>query len=53
MKTALVPLTVMSLLFMLVPSLVGSTSFMIIPSGAMAIGIAYYFYKKKIREERT
>lgn len=52
MKTALVPLTVMSLLFMLVPSLVGSTSFMIIPSGAMAIGIAYYFYKKKIREER-
>ena len=53
MKTALMPLTVMSLLFMLVPSLVGSTSFMIIPSGAMAIGIAYYFYKKKIREERT
>ncbi len=53
MKTALVPLTVMSLLFILVPSLVGSTSFMIIPSGAMAIGIAYYFYKKKIREERT
>ncbi len=53
MKTALVPLTVMSLLFMLVPSLVGSTSFMIIPSGAMAIGMAYYFYKKKIREERT
>lgn len=53
MKTALVPLTVMSLLFMLVPSLVGSTSFMIIPSGAMAIGIAYYFYKKKVREERT
>ncbi len=52
MKTALMPLTVMSLLFMLVPSLVGSTSFMIIPSGAMAIGIAYYFYKKKIREER-
>lgn len=53
MKTALVPLTVMSLLFILVPSLVGSTSFMIIPSGAMAIGIAYYFYKKRIREERT
>ena len=53
MKTALVPLTVMSLLFMLVPSLVGSTSFMIIPSGAMAIGMAYYFYKKKVREERT
>lgn len=52
MKTALVPLTVMSLLFMLVPSLVGSTSFMIIPSGAMAIGIAYCFYRKN-REAHT
>ncbi len=46
MKTALVPLVTMSILFMLVPSLVGSTSFMIIPSGALAIGIAYYFYKR-------
>ena len=45
MKIALVPLVVMSLLFMFVPTLVSSTSFMIIPSGAMAIGIAYYFYK--------
>lgn len=49
MKIALVPLVVMSLLFIFVPSLVGSTSFMIIPSGAMAIGIAYYFYKKEKR----
>ena len=47
MKIALVPLVVMSLLFVLVPALVSSTSFMIIPSGAMAIGIAYYFYKKQ------
>lgn len=46
MKIALIPLVVMSLLFMFVPSLVGSTSFMIIPSGAIAIGIAYYFYKR-------
>ena len=46
MKIALTPLVVMSLLFMFVPSLVGSTSFMIIPSGAIAIGIAYYFYKR-------
>lgn len=46
MKIALIPLVVMSLLFMFVPSLVDSTSFMIIPSGAMAIGIAYYFYKR-------
>ena len=50
MKTALVPLTVMSLLFMLVPSLVGSTSFMIIPSGALAIGIAYSMYRKQKKE---
>ena len=46
MKISLIPLVVMSLLFMFVPSLVGSTSFMIIPSGAIAIGIAYYFYKR-------
>lgn len=46
MKIALIPLVVMSLLFMFVPSLVGSTSFMIIPSGAIAIGIAYYCYKR-------
>lgn len=46
MKIALIPLVVMSLLFMFAPSLVGSTSFMIIPSGAIAIGIAYYFYKR-------
>ena len=46
MKIALVPLVVMSLLFVFVPALVSSTSFMIIPSGAIAIGIAYYFYKR-------
>ena len=36
----------MSLLFILVPSLTGSTSFMIIPSGAIAIGLAYLFFRK-------
>ena len=50
LKTALLPLTFMSLLFMIVPSLTGSTSFMIIPSGAMAIGIAYFFYKRDGRK---
>ncbi len=50
LKTALLPLTVMSILFMIVPSLTGSTSFMIIPSGAMAIGIAYFFYKRDGRK---
>ena len=50
MKIALAPLIVMSVLFILVPALTGSTSFMIIPSGALAIGIAYFFYKKQTRE---
>lgn len=45
MKIAVTPLTVMSLLFILVPSLTGSTSFMIIPSGAMAIGITWLLYR--------
>ena len=52
LKTALLPLTVMSILFMIVPSLTGSTSFMIIPSGAMAIGIDYFFYKRDGRKNK-
>ena len=47
MNVALFPLVIMSILFILVPSLTGSTSFMILPSGAIAIGIAYYLFKKK------
>lgn len=46
MNIAAAPLIVMSILFILVPSLTGSTSFMIIPAGALAIGIAYKFYRK-------
>ena len=46
MKIALAPLVVMSIVFILVPSLVSSTSFMILPSGAIAIGIAFLFFKK-------
>lgn len=47
MKIAVLPLVVMSLLFIFIPSLTGSTSFMIIPAGGMAIVIAYYLYKKE------
>lgn len=46
MKIAVLPLILMSLLFIIVPSLTGSTSFMIIPSGALAIGIAWYIFRK-------
>ena len=47
---ALVPLTVMTVLFTLVPSLTSSTSFMIIPSGALAIALAYMKYRRAAKE---
>lgn len=46
-KIAVLPLMVMSLVFIFVPSLVSSTSFMILPSGALAIGIAYLFFRNR------
>ena len=49
-RLALVPLAVMSLLFMFVPSLASSTSFMIIPAGALAIGLSWLRYRKMKRE---
>ena len=47
---ALVPLTVMTVLFTLAPSLTSSTSFMIIPSGALAIALAYIKYRRAAKE---
>lgn len=52
MNVAIFPLLVMSVLFTLIPSLISSTSFMIVPSGAIAIGVAYLFYKKS-KKART
>ncbi len=49
-KLALVPLVLMSILFILVPSLISQTSIMIIPSGAVTIGLAYLIYRKKVRQ---
>ena len=46
MKIAVFPLVIMSVLFVFVPGLIGSTSFMIVPSGALAIGVAFLFYRK-------
>ena len=47
LKIELIPLAVMSLLFIFVPGLISSTSFMILPSGAIAIGIAFLLYRRK------
>ena len=52
MKIALIPLAVMSLLFIFVPGLISSTSFMILPSGAIAIGIAFLLHKRSKKEEK-
>ena len=50
LKIALIPLALMSLLFIFVPGLISSTSFMILPSGAIAIGIAFLLYRKNKQE---
>ena len=49
-RLALVPLCILSLLFMFVPSLTASTSFMIIPAGAIAIGLSWLKYRKGLKE---
>ena len=48
---AMIPLTVMILLFTMVPSLTSSTSFMIIPGGALAILLAWLKYRKETKGE--
>ena len=48
---AMIPLSVMIVLFTLVPSLTSSTSFMIIPSGALAILLAWLKYRKETKGE--
>ena len=52
-RIAAAPLLLMSALFILAPSLTGSTSLLIIPSGAVAIGIAYLFYRREQRGAET
>ena len=46
LKIAAAPLIVMSLLFMILPGLISSTSMMIIPGGAIAISLAYWYFRK-------
>lgn len=52
LKIALIPLCVMSLLFIFVPSLTSQTSIMIMPSGLMAIGIAFFMFRKANKGEQ-
>ncbi len=47
LRLAVIPLMVMTLLFVLVPSLTSSTSLMIIPSGALAIALAFMFHRRE------
>ena len=49
-RLALIPLAVMTVLFVLVPSLTASTSMMIIPSGAIAIGLSYLAWRRGRKE---
>lgn len=46
-KIAVLPLLIMSALFIAVPALIRSVSFMIIPSGIIAIAIAWFLHKKE------
>ena len=50
-KIAVIPLVLMTLLFVLFPDLIGSVGFLIIPSGALAIGLAYLAFKKSAKTE--
>ena len=50
LRLAVVPLCVMTVLFVLVPSLTGSASFMIIPSGAIAIGLSWLRWRRDRKE---
>lgn len=51
MKIAVWPLVFMSVLFIFVPSLLSSTSMMILPSGALAIGVGYFFWRRGKKDE--
>ena len=46
-RLSLVPLLLMSALFIFVPSLISQTSIMIMPSGAITILLAWLIFKKR------
>ena len=45
-QIAVVPLVLMSALYLFVPSLISQTSLMLLPSGALALGIGFFLFKK-------
>ena len=45
-QIAVVPLVLMSALYIFVPSLISQTSLMLLPSGALALGIGFFLFKK-------
>ena len=45
-KIAVIPLLLMSLLCIFVPSMINETSILMIPSGALALGIGFFLFKK-------
>ena len=45
-RIAVVPLVLMSALYIFVPSLISQTSLMLLPSGALALGIGFFLFKK-------
>jgi hypothetical protein len=48
---AMIPLALMTVLFIFVPSLSGSTSILVVPAGALSIGVSYLSFRRKNREE--
>lgn len=45
-QIAVIPLVLMSALYIFVPSLISQTSLMLLPSGALALGIGFFLFKK-------
>ena len=48
---AMIPLAIMTALFIFVPTLSGSTSILVVPAGALSIGLAYLSFRKKNKKE--
>ena len=52
-KLVAIPLVVMTALFIVAPGLIGSVGFLMLLSGAIAIGQAFYYFKKETTEVKA